>query len=142
MGTLGGSFTRNTLADNRSPQLMTGSFSTLNGFKFGLLNSSTWTDTRMASTIYPPSGDEPRQIFMVASQIFHGSGSRGETYKVAFSYGLKNAGSQKLLAFMLMVLVHQALMISYLLDILDLSYKMMKQLLVLLTRLECFWLVL
>jgi len=99
LGTLAGSFTRNTLADNRSPQLMTGSFSTLNGFKFGLLNSSTWTDTRMASTIYPPSGDEPRQIFMVASQIFHGAGGRGETYKVAFSYGLKNAGGEKLLAF-------------------------------------------
>lgn len=101
LGTLGGSFTRNTLADDRSPQLMTGSFSTLNGFKFGLLRGGTWTDTRMASTIYPPSGDEPRQIFMVASQIFHGDPGdpRGETYKVAFSYGLKNAGDQKLLAF-------------------------------------------
>ena len=102
LGTLGGTFTRKTLSDHRSPQLMTGSFSSLNGFKFGYTGSSGgsgWQDTRMESTIYPPHGDEPRQIFMVASQIFHGSGGRGETYKVAFSYGLKNAGGQKLLAF-------------------------------------------
>jgi hypothetical protein len=95
LGTLGGSLTRNTLADDRSPQLMTGSFSNLNGFKFGLLRGASFTDTRMESTIYPPHGDEPRQVFMVASQIFHGDPGdpRGNTYKVAFAYGNKSTNN-------------------------------------------------
>ena len=101
LGTLGGSLTRLfPFSDVNSPQLMTGTFSSLNGFKFGYTGSNApgtnnWKETRMSSTIMPPTGDSARQLFMVTSQVFHGSGSRGpNNFKFLISYGKKSIGKE------------------------------------------------
>ena len=101
LGTLGGALTRLfPFNEEHSPQLMTGTFSSLNGFKFGYTGSAApgtnnWKETRMSSTIMPPTGDSARQIFLVGSQFFHGSGSRSTTnFKFLMSYGKKAIGKE------------------------------------------------
>ena len=95
LGTLGGSLTRLALNDKNSPQLMTGSFSSLNGFKFGYTGSAApgdnnWQETRMSSSIFPNRADAERQVFLVGSQFFHGADGRSTTnFKTIMSYGKK-----------------------------------------------------
>jgi len=94
-GTLGDSLTRLYNADENSPQLMTGSFSSLNGFKFGYTGSAApgdnnWKETRMSSSIFPNRLSAERQVFLVGSQFFHGADGRSTTnFKTIMSYGKK-----------------------------------------------------